>query len=130
MSWRRKVEREILKAYVISKVDTKVKIVSSTLFILYLIVGFSFAQTNSDSGSASLDDSFGSLLNLITGWITGNLGKTIAFVGMAISAIIFLFSRSWAVLFYGIIGSLLLGGIVGITKGSFSTGASTFGNSW
>jgi len=121
---RRRVEKEILKAYVMSQVDGRYKKVFFTFMVIYLLIGIADAQTQ------TLDDSFGALLNLITGWITGNLGKTVAFVGMVISAIVFLFMRNWSILAYGIIGSLILGGIVGITKGSFSTGASTFGNSW
>ena len=126
MDLRKKIEREVLKAYVISQTDSSYKKVFLSFMIAYLLVGFANAQTE----AKTLDDSFSALLNLITGWVTGNLGKTVAFVGMVISAIIFLFMRSWTILLYGIIGSLILGGIVGITKGSFSTGASTFGNSW
>jgi len=128
MNWKRRVEKEILKAYVMSQVDSRYKKVFFTFMVIYLLIGLADAQTQTQT--QTLDNSFGALLNLITGWITGNLGKTVAFVGMVISAITFLFMRNWSILIYGIIGSLILGGIVGITKGSFSTGASTFGNSW
>lgn len=79
---------------------------------------------------AQTTDPWGSFLTLITDWIVGNLGKFIALVGMFISVIIFLFTHNTRILAYGIVGSVLIGGLVGFTRMFFNAGGAALGNNW
>lgn len=128
MRWKKKIQKSLndysLKSWIKIQTSEKAQITLGSLFLMYFLAGPVFAQT----GTAT--DSFGQLLNLLTNWITGNLGKFIALLGSVISVVVFLFIHRWQILAYGIGGSLLLGGIVGITKFFFEKGSSTFGNSW
>lgn len=81
-----------------------------------------FAQTTTDPWQNFSD--------LIIQWVNGNLGKTITLLGMLISVLILIITHSWRVLLYGIIISVIIGGIVGIARTFHEAGAQAFGTNW
>ena len=85
------------------------------------------AQTTTDQTTTDPWQSFASLL---IGWITGNLGKTLAILTMLISIIIAGFTHSLRVLLYGVVLAVIIGGLVGIARLFFEAGSSAFGKNW
>lgn len=117
------VESGSIAGWVKFQTSEKAQIAVGTLILMYLIATPVFAVVANN-------DPFTNLFNLLKGWATGHLGMFISLLGSFISVVAFLFIHRWQVLAYGIGGSLLVGGVVGITKFFFQQGANTFGNNW
>lgn len=117
------VESSSIAGWVKFQTSEKAQFAVGTLILMYLIATPAFAVVANN-------DPFTNLFNLLKGWTTGHLGMFISLLGSFISVVTFLFIHRWQVLAYGIGGSLLVGGIVGITKFFFQEGANTLGNNW
>ncbi len=95
-----------------------------SVVLLALLIGAGdtvFAQTT---------DPWANLSNLLITWITGNLGKFITLVGIIISTIAAIVMHSFKPLAYGVIFSVVVGGLVGLAKTFFEAGSAAFGTSW
>ena len=55
----------------------------------------------------------------VSDWVTGNLGKTIAFGGIIVGLAVFAWTRDFKAMALPIIGALMVGIIVGIVNASF-----------
>ena len=85
-----------------------------------------FAADNTGAMHADQSDSFGQLLNIMIGWMQGNLGKMLALLGFIGTFVVYLMTHKGSVLFVGIIMSLIAGGLVGIVTTFFEAGNSAF----
>ena len=95
--------------------------------VFVLGVADGFAQTG---GTTDASDPWSSITTTIITWITGSLGKLIALVGIIISVIASLITHSFKPLVYGVILSVVVGGMVGIAKTFFEAGSTAFGTNW
>ena len=94
------------------------------------IVVFALTLGLFDNAFAQTTDPWGNFATLLIQWITGNLGKTLTLLGMLISVLMLLVTHSWRVFLYGIVISVIIGGLVGIAKTFFDAGSAAFGNNW
>ena len=94
------------------------------------VVLLAFLIGAGDATFAQTTDPWANLSDLLIAWISGNLGKFIALVGIVISIIVALFMHSFKPLVYGVIMSVAVGGAVGIARMFFEAGAAAFGNNW
>jgi len=79
---------------------------------------------------AYAQDPWENFANLLIEWITGNLGKTLSLLGMLIAVFILLVTHSWRIFLYAVVISVLIGGLVGITRMFFEAGSGAFGTGW
>ncbi len=71
-------------------------------------------------------DSFSELLDVITKWMKGSLGKVIALFGFIGTFVLYAMTHRGSVLFIGVLISLIAGGLVGIVNTFFDIGATSF----
>lgn len=65
-------------------------------------------------------------LDMINDMVAGNLGKLLATIGFAATFILYTMTQKSSVLVFGIIVSLIAGGMVGISSAFFSAGQASF----
>ncbi|HID04965.1 MAG TPA: hypothetical protein EYP20_04075 [Aigarchaeota archaeon] len=100
----------------------KLRTLSAVLLALLIGAGDTvFAQTT---------DPWANLANLLVTWVTGNLGKFLALMGIIISVIVSIVMHSFKPLAYGVIFSLVVGGLVGLARTFFEAGSAAFGTNW
>ena len=63
---------------------------------------------------------------IFSSWIEGNLGKMLALIGFVGTFFIYMITNKPAVLMFGIILSLIAGGMVGISSIFFDAGVASF----
>lgn len=78
------------------------------------------------SGTTGTNDSFGDLFNVFKSWLEGNLGKLLALIGFAGTVIVYMMTHKGSVLFIGIVITLIIGGMVGISQTFFNVGTTAF----
>ena len=83
-----------------------------------------------DTVFAQTTDPWANLSDLLITWITGNLGKFITLVGIIISTIAAIVTHSFKPLAYGVIFSVVIGGLVGLARIFFEAGSAAFGTNW
>ena len=71
-------------------------------------------------------DSFGQLNSVLMDWLNGNLGKLLALIGFAGTVIVYMMTHKGSVLFIGIVITLIVGGMVGISQTFFNIGIDSF----
>ena len=98
-----------------------------TLLVLALVFGLGAGDM---ANAQTVSDPWSNFTTLLTTWITGNLGKTLTLIGILASTIVAILSHSFKPLVYGIIFSVILGGLVGIARTFFEAGSNAFGSSW
>ncbi len=77
---------------------------------------------------AANDGSFEDLFNVFKDWLSGNLGKLLALIGFAGTVIVYMMTHKGSVLFIGIVITLIVGGMVGISQTFFNIGTDSFGD--
>jgi len=115
------------------KVFTKAKLyfmLNPQKFSGYLALALALMLGTFDGAFAQTTDPWQNFSNLMINWINGNLGKTLTLLGMLISTIILIATHSWRIFLYGIILSVIIGGLVGIARTFHDAGASAFGTNW
>ncbi len=75
---------------------------------------------------AADDGSFEDLFNVFKDWLEGNLGKLLALIGFAGTVIVYMMTHKGSVLFIGIVITLIVGGMVGISQTFFNIGTDSF----
>ena len=83
-----------------------------------------------DTVFAQTTDPWANLSDLLITWITGNLGKFITLVGIIISVLAAIAMHSFRPLAYGVILSVVVGGLVGLARTFFEAGSAAFGTNW
>lgn len=94
------------------------------------VVLLAFLIGAGDATFAQTTDPWANLSDLLIAWITGNLGKFIALVGILISVIAAIVMHSFKPLAYGVIFSVVIGGLVGLARMFFEAGSTAFGTNW
>jgi len=92
--------------------------------IVGVVMGTSFVFA--DDASESGDNAFGTLFNIFTDWLQGNLGKILALLGFFGTVVVYMMTHKASVLVVGIIISVLVGGAVGISDIFFNAGLNSF----
>lgn len=93
-----------------------------------LMAGHVLATTSVTVTSVSGSDVGTQFYGLFYKWLTGNLGKLLALLGVVGGALGFLFTHNAKVLFYGLFGGALVGGVIGLANMMFDTGSKAFGS--
>lgn len=75
---------------------------------------------------AADDSGFEDLFNVFKNWLEGNLGKLLALIGFAGTVIVYMMTHKGSVLFIGIVITLIVGGMVGISQTFFNVGRGSF----
>jgi len=94
------------------------------------IIVFALTLGLFDNAIAQTTDPWQNFADLLIQWINGNLGKTLTLIGMLISLLVLLVTHSWRIFLYGIILSVIIGGLVGIARTFHEAGATAFGTNW
>ena len=93
---------------------------------IYMVISYlnyeSAVIISSNSNSNILVDS----INIFSSWAEGNLGKLLTMLGFAGTFLIYTMTHKGAVLLFGIIVSLIAGGLVGISSSFFNAGQASF----
>ena len=76
--------------------------------------------------AAANDQSFADLFNVFSDWLEGNHGKLLALIGFAGTVIVYMMTHKGSVLFIGVVITIIVGGMVGISQTFFNVGATTF----
>ena len=71
-------------------------------------------------------DSFGQLNSVLMDWLNGNLGKLLALIGFAGTVIVYMMTHKGSVLFIGVVITIIVGGMVGISQTFFNAGTDAF----
>ena len=78
------------------------------------------------TNAMAADDSFGDLFDVFKEWLEGNLGKLLALIGFAGTVIVYMMTHKGSVLFIGVVITIIVGGMVGISQTFFNVGANSF----
>ena len=91
-----------------------------------IFAGAAVALIGTNAMASGADDSFGDLFDVFEGWLEGNLGKLLALIGFAGTVIVYMMTHKGSVLFIGIVITLIVGGMVGISQTFFNIGIDSF----
>ena len=91
-----------------------------------IFAGAAVALIGTNAMATGTNDSFGDLFDVFSEWLTGNLGKLLALIGFAGTVIVYMMTHKGSVLFIGIVITLIVGGMVGISQTFFNVGINSF----
>ena len=91
-----------------------------------IFAGAAVALIGTNAMATGTNDSFGDLFVVFKDWLEGNLGKLLALIGFAGTVIVYMMTHKGSVLFIGIVITLIVGGMVGISQTFFNVGATSF----
>lgn len=91
-----------------------------------IFAGAAVALIGTNAMAAASDQSFADLFNVFQEWLEGNLGKLLALIGFAGTVIVYMMTHKGSVLFIGVVITIIVGGMVGISQTFFNVGADTF----
>lgn len=91
-----------------------------------IFAGAAVALIGTNAMAAANDQSFEDLFNVFSDWLEGNLGKLLALIGFAGTVIVYMMTHKGSVLFIGVVITIIVGGMVGISQTFFNVGADTF----
>ena len=91
-----------------------------------IFAGAAVALIGTNAMATGTSDSFGDLFEVFRKWLEGNLGKLLALIGFAGTVIVYMMTHKGSVLFIGIVITLIVGGMVGISQTFFNIGTDSF----
>lgn len=91
-----------------------------------IFAGAAVALIGTNAMAAANDQSFADLFGVFSDWLEGNLGKLLALIGFAGTVIVYMMTHKGSVLFIGIVITLIVGGMVGISQTFFNVGKDSF----
>ena len=91
-----------------------------------IFAGAAVALIGTNAMAAANDQSFADLFNVFEEWLEGNLGKLLALIGFAGTVIVYMMTHKGSVLFIGVVITIIVGGMVGISQTFFNVGATSF----
>ena len=91
-----------------------------------IFAGAAVALIGTNAMAAANDQSFEDLFNVFSDWLEGNLGKLLALIGFAGTVIVYMMTHKGSVLFIGVVITIIVGGMVGISQTFFNVGANSF----
>ena len=91
-----------------------------------IFAGAAVALIGTNAMAAANDQSFADLFGVFSDWLEGNLGKLLALIGFAGTVIVYMMTHKGSVLFIGVVITIIVGGMVGISQTFFNVGATTF----
>lgn len=91
-----------------------------------IFAGAAVALIGTNAMASGSNDSFGDLFDVFKEWLEGNLGKLLALIGFAGTVIVYMMTHKGSVLFIGIVITLIIGGMVGISQTFFNIGTDSF----
>jgi len=116
---------EIIKK---SKIDNLYALLIVTMLIsmyltITLVIGYSNYNSSEITSTVEISTPIFSRFNDL---MSANLGKLLALIGFAGTFMVYMMTHKAAVLFFGIIISLIAGGMVGISSIFFEAGTASF----
>ena len=96
--------------------------------ITILVIAAAFVYMLMPAIAMAADDPGTPFMDLAKDWMANNVGKLLALGSAAGGGIGFIFTHNPRVLVYGLIGSAIIGGIVGISNMMHGIGSDAFSN--
>ena len=104
-------------------------VLTTIVFAIALTIYMVISYLNYESAvvvSTASDVSSIPMYQVFSSWAEGNLGKLLAMLGFIGTALVYSITHKGSVLLFGIIVSLIAGGMVGISSTFFNAGQASF----